>query len=250
MNQSSRLRYHRGSCICEKYELRVTRRCLISDLGLNSSTPFADARAHPIVHAFENQRATEPRGTKTVGPAAGDRTVYRLAYGNDHRGATWHDQVDRVIWLCAYHLHRSGEDDDAFPYFHNLIDCGNLLPTEDDYSDLFDDRSRHFADTVYKDAQQLLNRARSHPGVEQVGLLGSEQTTAVVVEVVDTLHETYVAFSVAGIDRQRVVMILAAFDTGAEFSEWELADKLPTRSLRANEGEICYRILRNLNETL
>lgn len=244
MSGPSELRYHRGSCICEKHELRVTRRCLVSDLGLDPSTPFSDARVHPIVHALENQRATESKGTKTIGPAAGDGTVYRLAHGNDHRGATWHDQAERVVWLCGYHLHRSGEDDDAFPYFHNLIDTDNLLPTEDDYADLFNDRDRRFAETLYEDAQRLLHLARSQPGVEHVGLLGGEQTAAVLVEIVDTLNETYVAFSIEGISTSRVVMILGAFDSEAAFSDWELAEKLPTRTLRAHEGEICYRILR------
>lgn len=234
-----------GSFICERYELRITLRCLVSDLGFESSTRFAEARAHPIVHAFETQRATEPIGTRTVGPAAGDLTVHRLGHGHDHRGATWYDQAERVVWLCAYRLHRSGEDDDAFPYFHDLIGAGALMPTEDDYAALFEDRGRRFVETLYEDAQQLLDRARSNVGVEQVGILGGEETAAVLVEVVDTLHDTYVAFSVAGMDTSRLLMILGAFDTEAAFSDWELVEKLPTRTLRAHDGEICYRILRS-----
>jgi hypothetical protein len=179
-----------------------------------------------------------------VGPAAGELTVYRLGYGHDHRGATWYDQAERVVWLCAYRLHRSGEDDDAFPYFHELISTGTLLPTVDDYAALFDDRGRRFTETLYEDAQELLSRARSSPGVEQVGVLGGEQSTAVVVEVVDTLRETHVAFSVARMTTSRLVMILGAFDTEAAFSDWELVDTFPTRPLRIDEGEICYRILR------
>jgi hypothetical protein len=206
---------------------------------------FADSRTHLIVRAFENQRAADPVGTRTVGPAAGEHTVYRLGHGHDHRGATWHDAAQRVVWLCAYRLHRSGEDDDAFPYFHELIRAGVLLPTEDDYVALFDDRGRRFTETLYEDAQDLLARARSTPGVEQVGILGGEETTAVVVEVVDTLEETYVAFSVARMDdASRVVMILAAFDVDAAFSNWELVTSFPTRRLRVDSGEICYRILR------
>jgi len=244
MNVRPPLRWHRGSCICEGYDLRVTRRCLVTDLGFESNTIFAEARAHPIVRAFENQRAADPIGTRTVGPAAGDLTVYRLGLGNDHRGATWHDQAERVVWLCAYRLHRSGEDDDAFPYFHELIGAGVLLPTEDDYSALFDDRGRRFTETLYEDAQQLLSRARSTPGVEQVGVLGGEESAAVVVEVVDMLEETYVAFSVAGMDASRVVMILGAFDVESAFNDWELVTTFPTRPLRVDNGEISYRILR------
>ncbi len=205
---------------------------------------FADSRAHPIVRAFENQRAANPVGTRTVGPAAGDLTVYRLGLGNDHRGATWHDQGERVVWLCAYRLHRSGEEDDAFPYFHELIAAGVLLPTEDDYAALFDDRGRRFTETLYEDALQLLSRARSTPGAEQVGILGGEKTAAVLVEVVDTLEEIYVAFSTVGMDASQVVMILGAFDVEAAFSDWDLVATFPTRPLRLDNGEICYRMLR------
>jgi hypothetical protein len=178
-----------------------------------------------------------------VGPAAGDLTVYRLGHGHDHRGATWHDEAENVVWLCAYGLHRSGEDDDAFPYFDELIRDGILLPTEDDYAALFDDRDQRFADTLYTDAQECLSRARSNPGVEEIAILGGEQSTAVVVNVVDTLEEIYVAFSVAHIDTSRLVMILGAFDVDAQFLDWELVDTFPTRTLRVDEQEICYRIL-------
>jgi len=80
--------------------------------------------------------------------------------------------------------------------------------------------------------------------MEQVGVLGGEQTTGVVVDVVDTLEETYVAFSVVRMDTSRLIMILGAFDVEAPFRDWELVDRLPTRPLRSAEGEICYRILR------
>jgi hypothetical protein len=235
-------RYHRGSCVCERYDLRITRRCLVADLGFEASVAFADCRTHPIVHAFEHQRSADPVGTRTVGPAAGDRTIYRLGHGHDHRGATWHDPDEQVVWLCAYGLHRSGEPDDAFPYFHELIETGAILPTEDDYAALFEDRGHRFADTVHDDAQRLLELARSTPGLEQVGTVGGEETTGVLVDVVDTLEETYVAFSIERMDSERLIVILTAFYVDAEFSEWELVSNLPKRPLRRNE--VCYRILR------
>ena len=237
------LRFHRGSCICENYDLRITERCLVSDLGFESATPFTDTRVHPIVQAFENQRAAAPIGTRTVGPAAGELTIYRLGLGHDHRGATWHDQEEKVVWLCAYRLHRSGENEDAFPYFRGLIAAGTALPTEDDYLSLFSDRGRRFAETIDEDARQLLARARGNPGTEQIGILGGEEPTAVVVDVVETLEETYVAFSAVRMKTSRLIMILGAFYVEAEFHDWDLADALPTRPLRYEDGEICYRIL-------
>lgn len=242
MHSRAPLQYHRGSCLCGTYELRITHRCLTNDLNLGPTADFAIARSHPIVHALENQRSTSPIGAKTVGPAAGERTIYRLAYGHDHRGATWFDQAERVVWLCAYRLHRSGDPDDAFPYFHALIDSGELLPTADDYEALFLDRDRRFVDTMSVDAQALLGRARSNPGVEQVGVIGGQETTGVVVEIVETLEETYVAFALTVGDYTRIILLLIAFYPDATFKDWDLAASLPTRSLRDNE--ICYRILR------
>lgn len=243
MNSPSPQRCHRGSCLCETHELRITRRCLADDLNVDPGTEFANARSHPIVEAFETQRSTNPTGGKTVGPIAGERTIYRLGSGHDHRGATWFDGHEQVVWLCAYGFHRSGEVDDAFPYFHDLIREGRMLPTEDDYEALFWDRAHRFAETLPQDAQNLLAKARSNPGVEQVGILGERQNTSIVVEVVEILEETYVAFSLAQIgDYTMIVSILAAFFPNAVFSEWEQASMLPTRALR--DYEVCYRMLR------
>lgn len=121
----------------------------------------------------------------------------------------------------------------------------SLLPTEDDYAALFDDRGQRFVETVYEDAQGLLCKARLAPGQEHVAILGGEEQTSVVVDVVDTLKETYVAFSVARIDYSRIILILAAFYPKAEFAEWEQVEDFPTRPLRLQDGEICYRILRD-----
>lgn len=233
--------HHRGSCVCEHYELRITQRCLSNDLSLEATTDFSAATVHPIVQALETQRSTNPRGGKTVGPAAGGHTIYRLGHGNDHRGATWFDERNRVVWLCAYGLHQSGEEDDAFPYFHELIRFGSIWPSEDDYEALFLDRDRRFVETLPQDAQMLLARARSIPGVEQTAVIGGEETTGVLVEVVDTLEETYVAFSLGDKDYTRIVLILAAFYPDDTFNHWELVETLPTRTLRQNEA--CYRIL-------
>lgn len=242
MESRGPLQYHRGSKLCGSYELRITRRCLTEDLDLEHNTEFSAALSHPIVNAFQKQRSTEPNGGKTVGPASGDRTIYRLGYGHDHRGATWFDVENRVVWLCAYGLHRSGEADDAFPYFQELIQAGRIRPTEDDYTVLFKDQGRRFAETVSLDAQALLTQARSNPGIEFVGRLGGNEPAAVVVEVVETLEETYVAFSIARMDPSRIILILIAFFPDSIFSDWELVPELPTRSLGSDE--LCYRILR------
>lgn len=243
MNTRAPQPYHRGSCLCGTYELRITRRCLLDDLNLGPGTSFSATVSHPIVQAFQSQRSTNVTGSKTVGPASGERTLYRLGHGHDHRGATWYDPRERVVWLCAYRLHRSGDPDDAFPYFHELIRAERIMPTEDDYEALFQDRAFRFAETLPQDAQALLTRARSNLGVEEVGLIGGAETTGVVVEVVESLEETHVALSVARMDYTRIVLILQAFYPEATFGDWELASRLPTRCLHGDE--VCYRILRD-----
>jgi hypothetical protein len=39
-------------------------------------------------------------------------------------------------------------------------------------------------------------------------------------------------------------MLLGAFDVAAAFSDWGLVTTFPTRPLRNDKGEICYRILK------
>lgn len=115
------------------------------------------------------------------------------------------------------------------------------MPTEHDYEALFLDRDHRFVETLSEDAQVLLARARSNPGVEEVGVIGGEETTGVLVEVVETLEETYVVFSLAHMDYTRIVLILAAFYPNAILDDWEGVASLPSRPLRDNEA--CYRIL-------
>lgn len=198
-----------------------------------------------MVAAFENQRRDNPLGTKTVGPEAGRQTVYRLGFGHDHRGATWFDDAEGVVWLCAYRLHRSGEADDAFPYFKKLIDSDQMLPQTEDYEAVYVDRGHRFVETVRDDAEQVLHEARLVPGTEVRATIGGEENVGVLVEVVETLEELYLAFSLRNADSEKIVVILAAFAPRTPFSDWELLDTFPTRDLDVQDAEICYRLLRD-----
>jgi hypothetical protein len=233
---------HRGSFFYERWELRVTERCLVEDLEVAAGTPFEDLLSHEIIKAFTKDRASTPEGGKTVGPAAGDKTLYRLGYGDDHRGATWHDALENVVWLCAYHgRHRSGHPQDAFPYFDELIKQGRIRPTEDDYTRLFEERDERFVDLVLHDAQALLKKAQSEPGKEVSGVIGGEATVGVFVEVVETLSETYIAFSAVELGYERLAPLLAAFFPEDVSADWEQTREFPTRELR--KDELCFRIL-------
>lgn len=237
-------RFHRGSCLTDALELRITRRCLEEDLGLAPGTPFEAARGLDIVKAFMAKRAADPRSAKTVGPPAGADSFFHLGRGHDHRGATWYDEVENVVWLCGYGRHRSGDPDDVFQRFPELIAAGRLKPTEDDYTALFEDHGHRFAETVEQDAAALLERARAVPEVEHRAVLGGDVRAGVVVEVVETLEELHVAFSVARLDHVRPAVILRAILPDAGFAEWELTATFPTRDLDVAAAEIAYRILR------
>lgn len=161
--------------------------------------------------------------------------------GDDHRGATWFDEAVNVLWLCAYGFHRSGAEDDAYPYFHALIRSGEIWPTREDYAWLERDRAARLAERLPEAAQALLAEARRDPNSEHVAVIGSGHV-GVVVEVIDTLEETYVAVSVATLgDPTRFVALLAAFYPNRPFDDWQYRSRLPTRTLRP--GEICRSIL-------
>jgi len=233
---------HKGSFVCDAgHELRITSRCLRADLKYEPPRDFDQlADAHEIVDAFRVKRDVYPDGGKTVGPANGDLTLYRLAKGDDHRGATWFDARVGVVWLCAERFHRSGTANDAFPYFHALIKSRQIWPTREDYEWLELDRAERLAERLPEAAQELLAHARANPNQEHRAVIGQGQV-GVVVEIVETLEETYVAFSVASIgDPTRVIALLAAFYPGRDFGEWQYRNRLPTRPLVP--GELCRSI--------
>lgn len=235
-------RCHRGSYLCDEYELRITQRCLIEDLGRAADAPFSELLGQEIVRALVNRRCDGPVDTRRIEPLTSGREVYRLAYGHRHRGATWYDTGNDVVWLCAAAWHQSGAPDDAFPYFKDLDREGRLLPTEADYRSLFLDRDARFADAVIEDAQALLQRARENEGEEQRGVLGGKIGVGVVVDVVETLEETYVAIQVMNLERGWLEIVLGAFFPDAAMDRWEPVTRFPTRDLR--EDELCWRHLK------
>lgn len=237
-------RCDRGSYLCDAgHELRVTIRCIRTDLSREPPQVFEELSAsHEIVRCFTRKRDIVTDGGKTVGPRNGDRTLYRVAIGHDHRGATWSDPSNGVVWLCAGHSrHRSGGPNDAYPYFHRLIGAGEILPTPEDYEWLEHDRADILAASLPEAAQALLAMARAAPNQEHRAVIGSGEV-GVVVEIVETLQETNVAIVVSTIgDYTRLVVLLAAFYPDRNYADWASRTRLPTRALAP--GEICLAIL-------
>ena len=57
--------------------------------------------------------------------------VYRLRAGS-FRGATWVEEGDGIVWLCAVHRREQDSDDDAYAWFADLHAKGRLLTSQDD----------------------------------------------------------------------------------------------------------------------
>jgi hypothetical protein len=237
-------RCHLRSYLCVAgHELRVTARCAEDDLAATADTPFECLLQHVIVRAFRNERASAVHGTSTVGPAAGASSVYVLRRGNDHRGATWFDAFENVVWLCAYGLHRSGHPDDAFQYFDALRLAGTMLPTVGDLEALAEDRAERFAAAVETEAQELLAAARSQPGIEQRRVIGTTHPLGLLVHIVETLEETYVAVCGDRTDPAHLQVLLVALYPDHEFDEWRWEARLPTRPLDQTRAEFCLSIV-------
>ena len=114
------------SFLCPRWELRITHRCVVDDLQFEAGAGFDEALRHPIVEAFAKKRLTNTGEGKTVDPEAGAETLYHLGSGDRHRGATWWDAENKVVWLCGYGRHESGAVDDAFQLFKQLFDEGPI----------------------------------------------------------------------------------------------------------------------------
>lgn len=229
---------HGRSFMCSGWELRITDRCLVEDLEFEAGADFEVALRHPIVEAFAKKRLRSTGEGKTVGPEAGPNTLHHLGTQR-HRGATWWDGENKVVWLCAYGWHESGADDDAFQLFDELIEAARIKPTAADVSLLRDDRAERLANMLPETAAILLGEARADPDSEKtitVGGLG----LSILVRYIETLEEVFVAVF-GGTGREINALRLSLFPE-AELGEWTLEERLPTRTLNDADYEVCYSI--------
>jgi hypothetical protein len=227
------------SFICPRWELRITERCLVDDLGLHADVGFDEALRHPIVDAFARERVNSMGEGKTVGPEAGPATLHRLGSGDRHRGATWWDARNKVVWLCGYGRHESGAADDAFQLFKQLIEDGRIRPTSADVETFLDDRAERLANLLPEAAARLLEEARNDPEQEKAMTIGGLRVS-IVVRYVLTLEEVYLA-TLGGTSREDKALRLSLFPE-SKFGEWRLEECLPTRELEHAEYEVCHSI--------
>jgi hypothetical protein len=228
-----------GSYICADYELRVTRRCCADDLGCAGADPFQYRASHEIVLAFINRRKDSPINTREVTPLSTGRTVYRLAYGDRHRGATWHDDAHNVVWLLAYAQHEFEGTGDAFPYFKALDAKDRLLPDTADYEDLFHAQADRLAHAVPAECIAVLEHGRAALGTEVSDDIAGQVHLACCVEKTDGLEEVTIAIKYRGLTTDNLPIVLASFFPDATPDELEIAGDIAGRQLGADE--VAYR---------
>jgi hypothetical protein len=166
-----------------------------------------------------------------------------LRHTHHWRGATWFEPDSAVVWLCACSgRHRSGEPDDAFRYIEALRDTDRIWPTDDDHEALEADRGQQFATFVVTDAPALLAAARAAPETEQVAIIGLEPVT-VVVRVVETMEETFVAISSLRLTLSFLQLLLVSLYPDRRFEEWRHENRLPARELDRVRAELCFSIV-------
>jgi len=174
---------------------RPTIRCLTEDLG--SELPGLDVGMGDLQGAWLEElrriAPVSPQGQKRI-LAIVQPVVYRLRVGS-FRGATWVDEENGVVWLCAVHRREQDSDDDAYAWFADLHAKGRLLPSQDD-------RLRDRAEAVIRLQRgltagllQLVAEALSRRGTELAADLGGYLPCRVLVLESGGVEEIWCALS-------------------------------------------------------
>ncbi|MDQ4125715.1 MAG: hypothetical protein M3134_08970 [Actinomycetota bacterium] len=230
-----------------EWDLAVTARCLEEDLGLSGWLDPDGIRAsdNEAVSCFHAMRAQQPVGVEHVVSLRED--VYSLHCGQS-RGATWYDEDQRVVWLLAYGLHRSGSRNDAYTKFVRLARNDALFPTEDDYFRIFTWRDEQIGASLTKEASALVAVAKNEPGREIRALVGDAISVSLVIDTVEESGKSasclHVAISMAfrqampfDLPKEWILLVLAGFfpDSNLQALMGESHRHFPTRELDANE---------------
>lgn len=186
------------------YELRVTRRCLVEDLGFRESDlavelpALAEGRTDGAVflRTFLDQRSKAPEPGdegELECLAAGTPTMFPLRRGARQRGVTWFDERSGIVWLiAAHHSHRSGERNDSYVYFRGLR-REQLLPERLDMVAVRTERADEAANAIWDDVPRLMAEADASRGAEVFGHVGRIPVSMVMTD--DLPPHLYVAVS-------------------------------------------------------
>ena len=149
-----------------------------------------------------------------------------------------------MVWLLAAGFHRSGQPDDAYPYFRRLDADGRLLPTEDDFRALARVRRRTLARALTEEVPPLLEHAAANPGEIQHALLGGRIAVRVVTEKGD-VPLTTVAISRRArpgsmpLEPAWEIAVAAAFLPNTPVEDLSLASEIAGSELASDETAYC-----------
>ena len=175
---------------------RPTIRCLTQDLGI--ALPGLDVDLgtdldEPLLDELRRVAPHSPAGQKRI-LSIDHPLLYRIRV-SAHRGATWVDEDDEIVWLCAARRREDGSADDAYAWFADLHARGELLPSADD-------RLRDRAEAAIRlqrglaaELLHLFNRAHAEKGTEQRADLGDWLPCRVLV-IGGEVEEIWCALSV------------------------------------------------------
>lgn len=200
-------------------------------MGRKPSASFESLLGIEIVKEFVNARSDRTDDRKTISGLNTTLPVWVLSRGHDHRGATLFDEEERVVWLLAYGRHRSKSPDDFYRYCPELDASDVLLPTEEDYEKLFNDRGERFVDGLTVEAPIYLKVARDRQEEIHV-VIGGEMGVGVAIEIAGEAEATSIAVSLDTLDSSHLSLVLRAFHAEGE---WEDIGAMPSRPLGANE---------------
>lgn len=175
---------------------RPTIRCLTEDLGiaLPGLSVTLDDLDHPWLQELRRIADTSPQNQKRILSTAYP-LVYRLRISNE-RGATWVEEAQSIVWLCAVHRREEGSDDDAFEWFADLHRAGSLLPEQGDYDRRKIDASLQLFRDLRAELCGLVDEAITSQGTELQRDLGGYLPCRALVDVSNVMQEIWCALSV------------------------------------------------------
>lgn len=186
------------------HHLRITRRCLVEDLGFSSDDlerpldelAATDSDAGRFIRTFIEKRGPDPVDEDSIeGLATGRIPMQPLRRGERIRGLTWHDRNANVVWLVAAHFaHRSGERSDSYAYFRGLR-ADQLLPEELDYMLFREQQAIQAADAILDLIDPALRSALADPGTEIRLDIGGVPVSLLVIRVTPSPPRLKVAIS-------------------------------------------------------
>lgn len=180
----------------------VTARCLTEDLNLRLPDPQVQRRAdldHPALQELRRLAPSTPQGQKAIAQLHDHGFHgFRLRFSN-HRGCTWHDGNEDIVWLLAYALHQGGDEDDCYNYFEDLYSSQLLTPTN--------------ADVQAVRLEQLFHAQVPRFGKEVAGAIQDALYSPEVVVELDNeaLLPVKVRVAVEPVDEEELVEIVVAF---------------------------------------